>query len=288
MHNYLLKLKSKIIVTFDIFCKTGLHIGGTSGDSGIGDVDMAVIKNPENGAPYIPGSSLKGRMREQLEWLEGNVERQVHKITDGETADEKARDEILAIKACECGTCEICHYFGYSTNNYSTKELILGPTRILFRDAFPKDSDGYNQIDEWKRLIGEEYTEMKVENTISRLTAVAVPRTLERVPAGSRFSGEVVIDLYEMAKQEKKDSAKVALKLIMKGLRAIEYSSFGGKGSRGSGKVEFKSFRFDRFPLSYFTEMNQKKEMVFAADAFNENDTATKLCENLQFDTITE
>jgi CRISPR-associated protein Csm3 len=43
---------------------TGLHIGGESGDFEIGGLDNPVVKT--RGEPYIPGSSLKGKMRSLL------------------------------------------------------------------------------------------------------------------------------------------------------------------------------------------------------------------------------
>src|SRR5690625_82014 len=45
--------------------ETGLHIGGAKNSLDIGGLDSPVIKTP-NGVPYIPGSSLKGKIRTLL------------------------------------------------------------------------------------------------------------------------------------------------------------------------------------------------------------------------------
>ncbi len=46
---------------------TGLHIGGSQDDLQIGGTDLPVIRHPVTLAPYVPGSSLKGKMRSELE-----------------------------------------------------------------------------------------------------------------------------------------------------------------------------------------------------------------------------
>ena len=50
---------------------TGLHIGAGDSEMHIGGVDNTVIKHPHTQSPYIPGSSLKGKMRSLLEWRSG-------------------------------------------------------------------------------------------------------------------------------------------------------------------------------------------------------------------------
>ena len=69
----MLKFQGKYIIIGKIFCLTGLHIGGTQEGIEIGGVDNIVIKDPLTGYPYIPGSSLKGKMRCLLEWKLGKI-----------------------------------------------------------------------------------------------------------------------------------------------------------------------------------------------------------------------
>ena len=53
--------------------RSGLRIGASEGEIRIGGVDNQVIRHPHTGRPYIPGSSLKGKVRSLLEWLSGAV-----------------------------------------------------------------------------------------------------------------------------------------------------------------------------------------------------------------------
>ena len=61
-----MKLRGKLFINGKIRALTGLHIGGSKTDAAIGDIDNSVIKTSE-GIPYIPGSSLKGKVRSLLE-----------------------------------------------------------------------------------------------------------------------------------------------------------------------------------------------------------------------------
>jgi len=255
-----IKLLSKYIVNFDIVCKTGLHIGGSDSGAGIGELDNPVLKDPVSGHPYICGSSLKGRMRERLEWLLGNVNQQVESIKfEGAETEQKLKDKILSIGQCNCGKCEVCHYFGHSNHDADDTDLILGPTRIIFRDAYPKverDDNKYDQIKLWEEKLGRGvYTEVKIENTISRLTAIATPRSMERVPADSKFNCEIVIDLYHTPYGIKQDNVNDAFTLLIQGMVAIEHSFLGGLGSRGSGVVEFINLQVKKIPTSHYINL---------------------------------
>src|SRR5579883_3335575 len=55
---------------------SGLRIGASEGEIRIGGVDNQVIRHPYTDEPYIPGSSLKGKVRSLLEWLSGAVQPQ--------------------------------------------------------------------------------------------------------------------------------------------------------------------------------------------------------------------
>lgn len=59
-------LYGKIIINVKIRSVTGLHIGGAEAELKIGGIDSFVIKDPL-GIPYIPGSSVKGKLRDILE-----------------------------------------------------------------------------------------------------------------------------------------------------------------------------------------------------------------------------
>lgn len=205
----------KIIGTIE--CVTGLHIGGSAEQIEIGGVDMPVIKHPITGEPYIPGSSLKGKMRSQLEKRDGKVS------NNGEPC------------GCAKEDCLICRLFGPHKNTRHN----LGPTRLLFRDARLTEE----KRAEYKKLLEEKgatYLEKKVENVINRKTGAAEhPRSQERVPAGAQFVFELVVQLYDV------DNQSQIIEFVKNGLKEIEDTYLGGSGSRGSGQVKFKDLKLD-------------------------------------------
>lgn len=248
---YKAKFEAKYIINFDLNCLTGLHIGGGDTAGRIGELDNPVLKDALTGLPYIAGSSLKGRIRERLEWTHIDKAHQKTAV-ERQLKDEKGNLR-LNVSQCNCGNCDICHYFGHSNQN-NTDAQFYGPTRILVRDAFPAE----NQKQQWEKKLGKNnYTEVKYENTISRLTAIANPRQMERVPAGSLFKGEIVIDIYDLPGREA-DNIQMALTLLFKGMMLIENSFLGGGGSRGSGVVKFNAFGIKKLPASYYEKPEEK------------------------------
>lgn len=195
-------------------CRTGLHIGDESSLE-IGGVDGPIVKSPATGHPYIPGSSIKGKLRALLEWDEGVVE------------DE---GEPHVCPGDGAVTCPICRVFGTPADT----DAQTGPTRLSVRDAFPTDET----IEQWRALDTElPYTEVKTENSIDRVTAKANPRTNERIPKGSKFEYEFVYGVYDLGDGGRPDLD--ALDIVERGLFLLENSSLGGNGSRGYGKVTF-------------------------------------------------
>ncbi len=95
--------------------KSGTRIGGSEDVLQIGATDLTCIKDPVSGRPYIPGSSLKGRMRAELEKALGRA--------GGPYGNEP----------CGCGRndCAVCRIFGPHRNSRHQ----LGPTRIIVRNA---------------------------------------------------------------------------------------------------------------------------------------------------------
>lgn len=212
-----MKLEKIQVIRGTIRCDTGLHIGGSQDEIEIGAVDSPVIKHPITKEPYIPGSSLKGKMRSQLERKYGKVE------SNGEP--------------CRCGKkdCLVCRVFGAHKNTKHT----LGPTRILVRDAIlsEKTKEKYKKIMIEKGIL---LLETKTENVINRLKGTAEhPRTLERVPAGTEFDMEIALQIFDM------DDEKKIFDFIRKGLYLVQETYLGGFGSRGSGKVSFINLNMD-------------------------------------------
>lgn len=224
----------KYIISADIKLKTGLHIGGTEEGFEIGGIDNLVIKDKVSGVPYIPGSSLKGKMRSLLEWTYFDGKNGVIRI-------EKNKNGEWEGKLCNDPTHPIGIVFGVAAEEH--RENVPGPTRLTVRDALPhdkvelEDKTIKRQIEIWQDTMGERtYTEVKTENFIDRLTSAATPRSMERVPAGSVFQAQFVYDVYQKEDRER-------LKLIFEGMRLLEDSYLGGSGTRGSGQVEFNNIR---------------------------------------------
>jgi CRISPR-associated protein Csm3 len=201
-----MKLLKHRMVTGKILLKTGLHIGTGSETIQIGGMDNPIIKSPLNDYPYIPGSSLKGKMRSLLEWKYC------------ETHDHMKPDNGNSGNPCDCGRCDICKMFGVS----GAEENQQGPTRIIVRDAHltPQSREALSRMRQEKGVI---YAEEKYENSIDRLKGTAKnPRPTERVPSGIDFEFEIVLRVFEGDdEQEMMDKVR--------------------SGSRGYGKVEFVS-----------------------------------------------
>ncbi len=222
-------------------------------------MENIVIKDPLTEYPYIPGSSLKGKMRSLLEWskscyntTETCVERELRRRLE-ELNKEKKELTDIKVPPCNCGKCDVCIVFGSSADvKLPEGEISEGPTRLTVRDVFPTQ----DTKDRWKKELGENiYTEVKTENVIYRITSEANPRPLERVPAGSVFEVEMVYDVYKETDKEK-------MKLIFEGLKLLEDSALGGSGTRGSGKVKFNNFKIEFRDTDYYLKPNQEPKSV--------------------------
>ena len=112
-----LKLKKYIEFKGTLVCKTGLRIGGSKDDIEIGGLDNPIIRDPLSKLPYMPGSSLKGKLRSLLEYKEGKI------TPNGEP------------HGCKDEGCLICTVFG--PHRVSDREF--GPSRIIVRDAMLTD-----------------------------------------------------------------------------------------------------------------------------------------------------
>ena len=217
-----INLFGRVIITADITAVTGLHIGGSSTGLEIGGLDKAVIRNPLNNQPYIPGSSIRGKMRSQTEKVLGLPQNN----PIGQATIHVCKNATDYNKG---GGCPVCHVFGVPADlGYS------GPTRLIVRDALltKGSADDLDKVNTELR-----YAELKTEVAIDRVTSAAVPRTMERVPAGAIFGpAEFVFGIYEKADYER-------LKTVIQAMQLVEDDYIGGAGSRGSGKVQFKSIK---------------------------------------------
>lgn len=241
--------KGTVIIKYSMKALTGLRVGGSKENFDIGGTDNPVIKtlgmienydgrgnNLPEGAPYIPGSSLKGKIRSLVEWAKGRVDYMISKANN---------DVERAGKACVCGRCEVCKVFG--TGDAKTIESLKlnelpGPPRLRVFDAYPT----WESMKRLQEALGENiFTEIKTENAINRLTSRANPRKVERVPAGVVFFGEMAFHLF--AKEDPE-----LLKVVFEGMRLLEDDYLGGYGSRGSGKVRFENIEVVFRPKAYY------------------------------------
>lgn len=213
------KLTKKILIAGTITAKTGLHIGGNSAGMSIGGADATVVRNPITRQPYIPGSSLKGKMRSLLEKVEGKVTAGRHNL-----AGELFITDISHI---------VAKIFGVTPEELKRHNQPDQPVcRLIVRDA-PLTPESERKLFAAKDT-DMPYTEVKTEVVIDRITSAATPRQLERVPAGAVFEMSMILNVYDG------DNEVEMLNKIFEGLILVQNDYLGGKGTRGSGEVEIK------------------------------------------------
>ena len=214
----IVEIKAKLVL------QTGLHIGAGDSEMHIGGIDNSVIKHPLTQSPYIPGSSLKGKIRTLLEWRSGAVQNNPLTLKDVSKNPEEVKN--------------ILRLFGISgdTKNSEQEVAEIGVSRLAFWDCALNE--------DWEKAIRDDnqlLTEAKSENTIDRITSLTTGggvRQTERVPAGAEFDFKLMLRQFEGDKPE-------LLDLVLKGLKLLELDSLGGSGSRGYGKVKFTELTVD-------------------------------------------
>ena len=220
-------------LTGQIELLSGLHIGGGDDTMKIGGIDNGVIKNVNTDKPYIPGSSLKGKMRSLLEWDCGVVnlkrnkndengkpltskhiwewDKENKKFIKDKFVDPVFKDSNLLNKAET-----LLKLFG-------DKEGEFGITRINVGDCSLHDTS--------KEMV---LSEAKYENVINRQKGTAEhPRQTERVPAGVKFDFDIRVKVLEG------DDENELIDMVKRGFELIESDYLGGNGSRGYGRVKF-------------------------------------------------
>lgn len=207
------QLVKKIKINTTIELLTGLHIGGSSDNVEIGGIDNPVIKiATKDNQPYIPGSSLKGKMRCLLEQIAGSTE--------------------------VGNSVEVNNLFGSTEKKKNGEVVIKGvPSKLIVRDAMLQTKS----VEELRACdnLDMPYTEGKWENRIDREKGTASdPRQMERIPAGVFFDVEFVVNVWD------DDTEKDLLDLLQKGINALENDYLGGSGSRGYGQIKFGELKF--------------------------------------------
>lgn len=191
----------------------------------IGGIDNQVAKNPITGLPYIPGSSIKGKIRSLLEWQLGLVLK-----SDGHPFSFKH----LKHEEIDTNAGNLLRLFGGAPDNDADDKVKkVGPTRLAFWDCQLNSTWKTEALDKRNLLA----TETKSENSINRITGTADnPRFTERVIAGAEFDFRLNLKVVD---------DEDLLPLLLQGLKLLEADTLGGSGSRGYGKVEFQHLKVD-------------------------------------------
>lgn len=223
-----MQLKAINQITGQIRLVTGLHIGAGNEEVHIGGIDNAVIKHPHTQQPYIPGSSLKGKMRSLLEWRSGVVGE-----SNGAPTSIKLLDKLSGDKKTQAQT--VVKLFGASGDAQNDKQAEeIGITRLSFWDCALNKG--------WLENVNKNnwlYTEAKSENTINRITGTADnPRQTERVPADAIFDFKLGMKVLDDVEQE-------FVETVLAGLKLLEMDGIGGSGSRGYGKIKFENVQLN-------------------------------------------
>ncbi|HOG11257.1 MAG TPA: type III-A CRISPR-associated RAMP protein Csm3 [Smithella sp.] len=204
-----------------IILKSGLHIGAGDTEMHIGGTDNPVLKHPHTQEPYIPGSSLKGKVRSLLEMESGLMA-----ATKGEPVQVKTLKGLTGEQEAKCR--KILKIFG-SSGADSGEMTDLGPTRVSFADC-PMNAT-------WKKKARDnrwDYFEVKSENSINRIEGTARnPRFTERVVEGAEFDFAVTLKLLDEKESD-------LFEYLLDGLKLLEMDALGGSGSRGYGRIAFQ------------------------------------------------
>lgn len=193
---------TKIKIDGIIQVKTGLHIGGDDSFSAIGAIDSSVVRDPLSREPIIPGSTLKGKLRSLL-------------------AREKGSIPGAGVTGFENDASEIKRLFGSSVCDSNAEGTGMQMSRLQFSDCFLCNKEELPQV-----------FEVKFENSIDRLTAVANPRQLERVIRGAQFKFEIIYNV------ENPEELEEDFENLETAFNLLQNDYLGGGGTRGNGRVK--------------------------------------------------
>lgn len=285
-------LIGKIVIGGAVECLTPLHIGGSQDSLQIGGLDAPVLKDPVTKMPYIPGSSLKGKLRSTLEYTgKRNVNGREESVSFNRQIG-TFRNPVY-IHCCDDASlaieCEVCRVFGSSAYEERGDDRRKGkpanfPARLLVRDGELLNPEIL------KDELGIITTEQKVENSIDRVSAAANPRKIERVPQGTKFLLELVYNVDALQKREEPAPSfnskhlETDLNNIVSILRVVEDGALGGFGSRGSGKVKFRIKEFDGRSIAFYQGKKDKMcQIVSEGNEFSPEECREHLSEIVKF-----
>jgi CRISPR-associated protein Csm3 len=267
----LLAFQGKVAVSAEMIVLTGLRIGAASSGLDIGGVDQPVLRDPITNQPYIPGSSLKGKLRSLLTRAHGLP---LHELGDVRLHWCRGEAEYL--------TCPVCPTFGqFPSGRGGDRFDFVTPTRLIVRDAMlaPELQLFENGAPTARKKWSDEdvstdlpYTEVKVEVALDVVTAASNPRQMERVPPGAIFNTELLFTVYRpdggavLADQE-----KARLREVFTAARLLEDDYLGSSGTRGYGKVRFHGIKVRWRPLGHYQDPSATpEELLWEGDTIAE------------------
>ncbi|MDZ8054611.1 MAG: type III-A CRISPR-associated RAMP protein Csm3 [Aulosira sp. ZfuVER01] len=115
-------LLGKVTINTQLVVETGLHIGGGGENLDIGGLDKPVIRDPITQYPYLPGSSIKGKLRSILERL---LNKPLNRTGGSGTYRYESDDlehgfteiERLLIRYEGANSCQVSRLFGSTGSN---------------------------------------------------------------------------------------------------------------------------------------------------------------------------
>lgn len=218
-------------ITGRIVVETGLRIGGSAETMEISGLDNPIIRNPADDLPFIPGSSLRGRMRSLVEWYFGEISGNGNVLN----AEPHWRSsQVFGLPARDPKGID---------DPQARAAYQRGPTRLIVRDCPLTAESRQRQAD------GYPITEVKSENSINRLTSMANPRPMERVLPGVSFDCELVYRVFDIDGDGGRTDRENFEQVVLVGLALVQADALGGASSRGCGKIRFENLLLDGQPL---------------------------------------
>ena len=221
MTTHELELVGRVRMTATLRVVSGLHIGAGKDTIEIGGVDNQVVKTPE-GDPYVPGSSLKGKLRFLMEWAFGSIDPGGEPWGTNPRRTFDPADPVLRI-------------FGTPAKR---EQWAAGPTRLMVRDAMVDPQWRKETLDKGL-LLTEAKTEVMIDRIAGKAHDRVGPRQTERVPQQAAFGFEAVFRLYAVD-GDGGARDRDCLGWTIQGLDLLEQDALGGSGSRGYGRIRFE------------------------------------------------
>lgn len=249
------KLIGKISLDGSLECLTGLHIGASKENMEIGALDSPVVRDPISLEPFIPGSSLKGKLRALLEKAhpellpnrDGGSGTNRHECGDWAPGSNRNKNYGAELSFPGSLECPVCRLFGATAGGNGENF----PARLKVRDLRLREES----VQELKEIeTGLLYTEWKFENGIDRITSAANPRNLERVPRGAKFGFSIVYDV------EDTETLQTDLENLQLAIHLLHDDALGGHGSRGYGHVRLDFDLIEARKIAHYRgELNQTR-----------------------------